>query len=51
MSAKKQAMAELEVLDHQCAAGEGHRAPGAPPEKWGLVYLLARIFYAMRQRS
>ena len=22
-----------------------------PPDNWGLIYLLARIFYAMRQRS
>jgi DNA-binding MarR family transcriptional regulator len=36
----------LEVLE---------RAPSetsiGPPENWGLIYLLARIFYAMRQKS
>ncbi len=51
MSVKKQAAAELEVLERE--PGPDEAAPGAvgPPEKWGLVYLLARIFYAMRQRS
>ena len=48
MSVKKQAAAELEVLDDDLS---GHPGPDGPPEKWGLVYLLARIFYAMRQRS
>ncbi len=48
MPAKKQAVAALEVLD----GGPADRAhPDGPPEKWGLVYLLARIFYVMRQRS
>ncbi len=55
MSAKPPETAELGVLEHErvtTAAVEAPRpAPVEPPEKWGLVYLLARIFYAMRQKS
>ena len=46
MSAKRSESAELSVLE---------RAPAeesiGPPKDWGLIYLLARIFYAMRQKS
>ena len=51
MSANKQAAAELNVLEREAGNDADRPAPGGPPEKWGLVYLLARIFYAMRQRS
>ncbi len=51
MSAKKQAAADLDVLEREAASASGRKAPAAPPEKWGMIYLLARIFYVMRQRS
>ena len=50
MSAKKQAIAELHVPEHEAAPASARAAPAGPPETWGMVYLLARIFYAMRQR-
>jgi len=49
MPAKKRGAAELDVLEREA------KAPAAtsvgPPENWGMIYLLARIFYAMRQKS
>ena len=55
MSAKKQAAADLGVLERPRASGVADAAayvtPNSPPEKWGMIYLLARIFYAMRQKS
>ena len=51
MSAKKQAIAELDVLEREAAPAPVRAAPAGPPEKWGMIYLLARIFYVMRQRS
>jgi len=54
MPAKKRATAGLGVLEpgRETAVTEPYRPmPEGPPEKWGMVYLLARIFYAMRQRS
>ena len=38
------------MLEREAAATANDAAVG-PPEKWGMIYLLARIFYAMRQRS
>ena len=46
MSAKRVQGPELDVLDR--AASE---TSIGPPDNWGLIYLLARIFYAMRQKS
>ena len=43
MSAKNSAASSVDVQEHE--------APVAPPEKWGMIYMLARIFYAMRQRT
>ena len=51
MPVKKQAATELEVLERDPGDDDARPGPAGPPEKWGLVYLLARIFYAMRQRS
>ena len=51
MSAKKQAIAELDVLEREAAPGSERPVPVGPPESWGMIYLLARIFYAMRQKS
>ena len=45
MSAKNQAAAGVSVLERE------ESAVTAPPEKWGMIYMLARIFYAMRQRT
>jgi DNA-binding MarR family transcriptional regulator len=45
MSAKNQAASSVSVLDREEVASAG------PPEKWGMIYMLARIFYAMRQRT
>jgi DNA-binding MarR family transcriptional regulator len=50
MSAKKQAGGGVSVLERNEAATANDAAMG-PPEKWGMIYLLARIFYAMRQRT
>ncbi len=52
MPARKQAAQEVGVLerDAQPSAVETI-SPDGPPAKWGMIYLLARIFYAMRQRS
>ena len=55
MSAKKQAAADLGVLERPRTSGVADAAarskPMSPPDKWGMIYLLARIFYAMRQKS
>ena len=51
MSAKKQAVAELDVPEREAPPEAARLAPAGPPEKWGMIYLLARIFYVMRQRS
>ena len=45
MSAKNQSATGVDVLEREEATPDG------PPEKWGMIYLLARIFYAMRQKS
>jgi DNA-binding MarR family transcriptional regulator len=50
MSAKNQAAEALDVIERDPPAME-RAAPTGPPEKWGMIYLLARIFYAMRQRT
>ena len=50
MSAKSQAASEVDLLE-RVETGAARAAPTGPPEKWGMIYLLARIFYAMRQRS
>ncbi len=50
MSAKNQAV-EAEVLQNEATDAPARPVPGGPPEKWGLIYLLARIFYSMRQKS
>ena len=50
MSPKKQAAGGLSVLKREEALTANDAALG-PPEKWGMIYLLARIFYAMRQRT
>ena len=55
MSANKRQSAELGVLEDAPVASGAAEAPPplpvGPPEKWAMIYLLARIFYAMRQRS
>ena len=55
MAANKRQTAESGVLERAPAASDALEAPPplpvGPPEKWPMVYLLARIFYAMRQRS
>jgi DNA-binding MarR family transcriptional regulator len=45
MSAKNQAATDVGVLERNEAG------PVGPPEKWGMIYMLARIFYVMRQRT
>jgi DNA-binding MarR family transcriptional regulator len=45
MSAKNQAASGVSVLEREEAE------PAGPPDKWGMIYMLARIFYAMRQRT
>jgi DNA-binding MarR family transcriptional regulator len=50
MSARKPAAGGVSVLERE-AAVTGNDAAQGPPEKWGMIYLLARIFYAMRQKS
>jgi DNA-binding MarR family transcriptional regulator len=54
MPAKKRATADLGLMERERADAlvEPYRPmPEGPPEKWAMVYLLARIFYAMRQKS
>ncbi len=55
MSAKKPTATDLDLLEREDAPGSGLKSAAAvplgPPDKWGMIYLLARIFYAMRQRS
>ena len=55
MSAKKPTATDLDVLEREDAPDAAHASvapvPVGPPDKWGMVYLLARIFYAMRQKS
>ncbi|HEX4096751.1 MAG TPA: MarR family transcriptional regulator, partial [Caulobacteraceae bacterium] len=50
MPAKKRATADLGLMERERADALA-RGPSGPPEKWGMIYLLARIFYAMRQQS
>jgi DNA-binding MarR family transcriptional regulator len=50
MPAKKRATADLDMMD-RAPKDASARGPIGPPEKWGVIYLLARIFYAMRQQS
>jgi DNA-binding MarR family transcriptional regulator len=58
MSAKKRTAQAVDVLEPATApkARTGASAGKSqvveePPFKWGMIYLLARIFYAMRQRT
>ena len=55
MSAKKPTATDLGVLEREDVPGAEvacvSAVPVGPPDKWGMVYLLARIFYAMRQKS
>ena len=54
MSAKKREAADVSVLERgRTSAAVQTASPTSvgPPEKWGMIYLLARIFYAMRQKS
>ena len=54
MPAKKREAAEVGGLESERPAGADASIladPAVPPERWGMIYLLARIFYGMRQKS
>ena len=60
MPVKIRAAKAVSATDSVTPAGARSRPPAdagpsaeatAPPSKWGMIYLLARIFYAMRQRT
>ena len=54
MSLKKREVAEVGGLESERPAGASASIltdPAVPPERWGMIYLLARIFYGMRQKS
>lgn len=48
MSASKQASSATRIAVEDTPAAPG---PTIPPAEWGTVFLLARIFYAMRART
>ncbi len=54
MPAKKREAAEESLLERERPASVSKSIlpePAVPPQSWGMIYLLARIFYAMRQKS
>lgn len=50
MSPRKRGSEEPELPEREASSSTG-ASLNAPPAKWGMIYVLARIFYAMRQKT